>query len=91
MAEPIPLQLVAPVEAEPTMRDTADELQRVEEALTYAWMFLNAVIVFLMQVCRQRCAACHCVVTAMPGIQYAAVVMNALSRPRFRLLQTRDA
>lgn len=31
----------------------------MEEALTIAWMFLNAVFVFLMQVCRQHCQSCR--------------------------------
>lgn len=35
------------------------ELLKVEEALTIAWMFLNAVFVFLMQVRRQSSCTPH--------------------------------
>eukprot|EP00892_Ulva_mutabilis_P012761 jgi/Ulvmu1/9858/UM057_0012.1 len=49
MAEPGPLQAAAPVEAVENSRDVSAELEQIEEALTIAWMFLNAVFVFLMQ------------------------------------------
>lgn len=57
MADNVSPQEMAPNPAPGQSIDFSTELKQVEDALTIAWMFLNAVIVFLMQVCRQN--FCH--------------------------------